>query len=465
MEKVKYNYGYIWLLTIAASMGGFLFGYDWVVVGGAKSFYEPFFGIENSPLQQGWGTSSALIGCMIGALFCFLTTERWGRKWLIAASGIIFIISAFGTALSDTFYWYNVFRIVGGFSIGITLNLSPVYISEMVPPHQRGKFVSINQLLINVGILTSQSINWSIAAAHDTGIGPDSVAFINEWNVQTGWRWMFGAVAVPSLIFFILMIIVPESVRWLVKNKQYDKAEKVLAKIGGGGYAKTEMEEIKKTVAKDDSRMNFGSLLEPKMMKILLLAFFIALLQQWSGMNVTFYYAADIFRQAGYDISGMMLNIAVIGLITVIFSGVAVLVVDKLGRKKLMLFGTLSMGLIYGVIGFLFLKEIKGIMIVAFTLLNVAVYSLTLAPVMWVILSEIFPNRIRGAAMSITAFVIWIGNFSLTFSFPTIRENLGWANNFWLYGVICLAGFVILYFILPETKNKTLEQIEKELVG
>jgi sugar porter (SP) family MFS transporter len=465
MEKVNYNYGYIWLLTIAASMGGFLFGYDWVVVGGAKSFYEPFFGIENNPIQQGWGTSSALIGCMIGALFCFLTTERWGRKWLIAASGIIFIISAFGTALSDTFYWYNVFRIVGGCSIGITLNLSPVYISEMVPPHQRGKFVSINQLLINVGILTSQSINWSIAAAHDTGIGPDAVAFINEWNVQTGWRWMFGAVAVPSLIFFILMIIVPESVRWLVKNKQYEKAEKVLTKIGGAGYAKTEMEEIKKTVAKDDSRMNFGSLLEPKMMKILLLAFFIALLQQWSGMNVTFYYAADIFRQAGYDISGMMLNIAVIGLITVIFSGVAVLVVDKLGRKKLMLFGTLAMSLIYGVIGLLFLKEIKGVMIVAFTLLNVAVYSLTLAPVMWVILSEIFPNRIRGAAMSITAFVIWIGNFSLTFSFPTIRENLGWANNFWLYGLICLAGFVILYFVLPETKNKTLEQIEKELVG
>ncbi|MDR0384921.1 MAG: MFS transporter, partial [Prevotellaceae bacterium] len=188
--KKPYNYGYIWLLTVAAAMGGFLFGYDWVVVGGAKPFYEPFFGIADSPSMQGWGTSSAMIGCMIGAFLCFLTTERWGRKWLLTAAGLIFIVSAIGLAFCNTFFWYNVWRIVGGLSIGATLNLSPVYISEMVPPHIRGKFVSINQLLINVGMLICQTVNWAIASAHDTGIAPETAEFISGWNVQTGWRWM-----------------------------------------------------------------------------------------------------------------------------------------------------------------------------------------------------------------------------------------------------------------------------------
>jgi sugar porter (SP) family MFS transporter len=261
------------------------------------------------------------------------------------------------------------------------------------------------------------------------------------------------------------MIIVPESVRWLMKNKQYDKAEKVLVKIGGEEYAKVEMDEIKETVNNEDPGMDFKSLFRPKMMKILLLGFFIAVLQQWCGINVTFYYAADIFRKAGYNINGIMLNIAVIGLIMVVFSILAILLVDRVGRKKLMLFGALAMAIIYGIIGFLFLQEITGVWIVVFTLLNVAVYALTFSPIVWVILSEIFPNRVRGAAMSLSAFVLWIGNFTLTFSFPTIRENLGWANNFWLYGAICLAGFIILYFVLPETKNKSLEQIEKELGG
>jgi sugar porter (SP) family MFS transporter len=444
-------------------MGGFLFGYDWVVVGGAKSFYEPFFGIANDPVQQGWGTSSAMIGCMIGAFGCFLTTERWGRKWLLAAAGLIFMASAFGTALANDFFWYNVFRIVGGVSIGITLNLSPVYISEMVPPEKRGKFVSINQLLINVGILASQSINWAIAAAHDTGVTPDSAAFINEWNVTTGWRWMFGAVAIPAVAFFVMMVIVPESVRWLVKNKQSAKAKTVLAKIGGAEYAQSELQDIEATVAKEEAGMNFKALLQPKMMKILGLGFFVAMLQQWCGMNVTFYYAADIFKKAGYGISDMMMNIAVIGSITVIAVAITIFMVDNVGRKKLMLWGTASMAVLYGIIGWMFYQEISGLPIVIAILTNVLAYELTLAPITWVILSEIFPNRVRGAAMSLSALVLWIGNFSLTFSFPIIKENLGWANNFWLYGVICLIGFVILYFVLPETKNKSLEQIEKEL--
>jgi SP family sugar porter-like MFS transporter len=463
--KHSYNYGYIWLLTIAAAMGGFLFGYDWVVVGGAKPFYEPFFGIIKDPVQQGWGTSSAMIGCMIGAFVCFLTTERWGRKWLLAAAGLIFFVSAVGLAFCNTFFWYNVWRIVGGLSIGATLNLSPVYISEMVPPHIRGKFVSINQLMINIGMLICQTVNWSIAAAHDTGITPEAAEFINEWNVQTGWRWMFGAVAIPSIIFLIMMVFVPESVRWLVKNRQSRKARETLVKIGGEEYAAAELKEIEETVAREVPGMDFRALLQPRMLKILGLGFFVAMLQQWCGMNVTFYYAADIFKEAGYGVSDMMFQIVIIGGIAMLSVVATILMIDRVGRKKLMLFGTASMTVIYGIIGFLFHQEISGLPVVIFVLLNVMAYQLTLAPIVWVILSEIFPNRVRGAAMSLSALVLWIGNFSLTYTFPSIKESIGWANNFWLYGGICLIGFIILYFILPETKNKTLEQIEKELVG
>jgi MFS family permease len=276
---------------------------------------------------------------------------------------------------------------------------------------------------------------------------------------------MFGAMVVPALIFFVLMVIVPESVRWLVKNKQSRKAEKALIRIGGEEYARTELREIEETVAKEEVGMDFRALLKPKMMKILGLGFFLAILQQWCGMNVVFYYAADIFKRAGYGVSDTMFNLAVIGSITVVAIFITISMIDKVGRKRLMLWGTGSMTVFYGIIGFMFSQDIMGLPIVIAILLNVMAYCLTLSPVVWVILSEIFPNRVRGAAMSLSALVLWIGNFSLTFSFPTIRENLGWANNFWLYGVICLVGFIILYFILPETKNKSLEQIEKELGG
>ncbi|MDR2424408.1 MAG: sugar porter family MFS transporter [Prevotellaceae bacterium] len=463
MKSKSYNYSYLWLLTLVASMGGFLFGYDWVVVGGAKPFYEPWFNIVDNPSQQGWGTSSAMIGCMIGAFLCFLTTERYGRKWLLAAAGLLFVVSAFGTAWAINFSSYNLWRIVGGISIGITLNLSPVYISEMIPSHLRGRFVSINQLLVNVGILAAQSINLAIASANSIGNNPSTVELRESWLGQIGWRWMFAAEAIPAIMFFVLMIIIPESVRWLVKNRQENRALTILNKIGGSQYAQSELSEIHTTVSSDSSGMNFRALFEPKMLKILGIGFFIAILQQWCGLNVIFYYAADIFKQAGYGINGMMFNIVIIGSIAMIGVVVAILMVDKVGRRKLMLWGTASIAVIYGIIGLLFYFNISGLPVVIFVLLNVLAYQLTLSPIVWVILSEIFPNRVRGAAMSLSALILWAGCFSLTYSFPLIKDSLGWANNFWLYGAICFVSFFILYYILPETKNKTLEQIEKEL--
>ena len=463
-KDVQFNYKYIWLISMAAAMGGFLFGYDWVVVGGAKPFYEPYFGLTTSA-QQGWGTSSALIGCILGAILCFWKADAWGRKRLLILAGFLFIVSSVGTGLANTFFIYNAWRILGGVAIAMALNLAPMYISEMAPSHLRGRLVSLNQLLIMIGVLAAQLTNWQISLLDpQISIDASGEMMLQSWNIQYGWRWMFGVTAVPAFLFFVMMIFLPESVRWLVKNGQLNKAKDILIKMGGTAYAQIELNAIQDTISQEEvAHVNYRDLFEPKLFKILLLGIFLAVLQQWCGMNVVFYYAADIFQAAGYNMQEMMLNIVVIGSVMVVSVIITMLVVEKTGRKKLMLLGTASMAIVYGLTGYFFLKGITGLPIVLLTLSNVAIYSLTLAPVVWVILSEIFPNRIRGAAMSVAAIALWIGNFSLTFSFPAIKENLGWANNFWLYGVICAIGFVILYFKLPETKGKTLEQIEAEL--
>lgn len=460
----SYNKKVLWLICLVAAMGGFLFGYDWVVVGGAKPFYEPYFQLT-SPNMKGWGTSSALIGCIVGAILCYAFSDRYGRRRLLILAGFLFTLSAIGTALANDFVFFNVYRIIGGFGIGIALNLSPMYIAEMSPPEMRGKLVSMNQLMIMIGILAAQVANWQISLL-DTDMPANATEEVirQSWNGQMGWRWMFGLETIPAFLFFVLMIFMPESVRWLVKNGEDGRAAKILRKIGGEAYAKAEIAAIKNTLSGDEvARVHFKALLEPGLFKILMLGFFLAILQQWCGMNVVFYYAADIFLAAGYDMKQMMLQIVVIGSVMVVSVIFTIYFVDRSGRKNLMLLGTGCLAVIYIIEGYLFSLGVKGIPIVILTLSSVAVYSFTLAPVVWVILSEIFPNRIRGAAMSLSAVALWIGNFSLTFTFPAIKENLGWSLNFWLYALICIAGFIVLYLKLPETKGKSLEQIEKEL--
>ena len=465
-KSITYNQTYLWLISLTAALGGFLFGYDWVVVGGAKPYYEPFFQLD-TPALQGWGTSSALVGCMVGALACVALSDRYGRKRLLIFAGALFTLSALGTALASDFTWFNIYRIIGGVAMGIALNLSPMYIAEVSPPEKRGMFVTINQLLVMIGVLMAQIVNWRISLL-DTELPVDATAEIiaQSWSGQAGWRWMFGVEAIPAFAFFALMFLVPESVRWLVKNGRAAEGKQVLQKIGGDAYAHKQISEVKLTLSKEDvSHANFKELLNSRILKLVGLGVFLSFLQQWSGLNVIIYYAADIFQAAGYNLQQMMLNIVVIGTVMVLAVIVTMLTVDKIGRKTLLLFGTSSMAVVYALIGYCFYADYQGEVIVLLVLANVLFYSITLAPLLWVVLSEIFPNRIRGAAMSIAAFAHWVGNFTLTFSFPAIKENLGWANNFWLYGLICAVGFIVLYLILPETKGKTLEEIEHELVG
>ncbi len=244
-QPTTYNQTYLWLISLTAALGGFLFGYDWVVVGGAKPYYEPFFQL-NTPALQGWGTSSALVGCMVGALACVALSDRYGRKRLLIFSGALFTLSALGTALASDFTWFNTYRIIGGIAMGIALNLSPMYIAEVSPPEKRGMFVTINQLLVMIGVLLAQIVNWRISLL-DTALPVDATAEViaQSWSGQTGWRWMFGVEAIPAFAFFALMFLVPESVRWLVKNGRSEEGEQVLQKIGGNVYAQKQINEVK----------------------------------------------------------------------------------------------------------------------------------------------------------------------------------------------------------------------------
>lgn len=408
------------------------------------------------------GTSSAIVGCVIGTLLCILLSDKLGRKRLLILCGFLFTLSAVGTALAPGFFQFNVYRMLGGIGMGAALNLVPMYIAEIAPYKQRGMLVTINQLMIMIGILSAQIINLLISKLDTELVAEPSFEMIKmSWNGQYGWRWMFGAETVPAFLYFILMFTVPESVRWLVRKGREDKASGILLKIGNEEYARKEIRNIKLTLSEENSsKVNFRELSEPWILKMIGLGIFLAFLQQWSGINVVIYYASDIFQAAGFNLQEMMVQIVVIGLVMLLSVIITIFTVEKLGRRIILLVATFSMAVIYGLIGGGFYTGHTGTPIIILTLMNVMLYSLSLAPLLWVVLSEIYPNRIRGAAMSIGATSHWVANFLLTFSFPAIKETIGWANNFWLYGLICLAGFFVLYRFLPETKGKSLEEIE-----
>ena len=313
-----------------------------------------------------------------------------------------------------------------------------------------------------IGILAAQSINYWLADKMPKDATDEMIRA--SWNGQFGWRWMFAATAVPSALFFIGMFLVPESPRWLAKNGKSDKARGILARIGGDAYAGQALGEIEATLVNEIQKVNFRELLDPRMAKVLILGITLAVLQQWCGINVIFNYAEEIFHGAGYDISDTLKNIAWTGSVNLVFTFVALAVVDKAGRRPLMLFGFASLTAIYVVMGGCYAAHVKGLPMLLLVLAAIACYAMTLAPAVWVIISEIFPNRIRGAAMSVAVTSLWIGCFTLTFTFPLLKDNLGPARTFWIYAAICAAGFVFVLFKLPETKGKTLEQLEKDLV-
>jgi len=460
--KHKFNVKYILGISLASALGGFLFGYDLLVISGAKEFYQLVYNLNTAALQ-GWAVSSCIVGCIIGALFVGKPSDSWGRTKLLSLSGLFFLISAFGSGYAPTFTQFVLYRLLGGIGMGMASTLAPMYIAEVSPASMRGRMVSLNQLTIVLGILFAQLINYLILNSHPIPEGIMGDALLNTWNGQTGWRLMFAAEGVPAFIFMVWMLFVPPSPRWLVKKSRDQKAHKVLSKIGGKEYADEALKHIEDTLGTDQKSAGFGELLAPQMRKILLIGLVIAVYQQWCGINVIFNYASDIFKAAGYEMEGILFNLIVIGITNLIFTFVGMKLIDSLGRKPLMLAGSIGLGIAHILIGWCYYADVSGLYVFAFALAAVACFAATLGPVAWVLISEIFPNRIRGVAMSLAVLSLWIANFVLSFTFPILKETLGPAYTFWIYAAICAMGAVFVNKYIPETKGKTLEEIEQTL--
>ncbi|MDX1768716.1 sugar porter family MFS transporter [Arenibacter troitsensis] len=462
MREHPINFKYLLFLALVSAMGGFLFGYDWVVIGGAKPFYELYFGISAMPTLQGWAMGSALVGCIFGAVISGFVADRFGRKMPLILSAALFTISAFGTGYVDNFTLFIVYRLIGGLGIGLASTLSPMYIAEIAPAKYRGQFVAINQLTLVIGILAAQVANFFIAEAIPDGSTQEAI--LNSWNGQTGWRWMFWAELIPAILFFALMFMVPKSPRFLVKINNNAAAQKVLSRIGGVNYAEQEVKNINLTLQTNSAKkINFSDFKSAKVKPIVLIGIILAIFQQWCGINIIFNYAEEIFTAAGYSVGDMLFNIVITGSVNLIFTIVAMRTVDTWGRRKLMLLGSMGLAIVYAILGTAYYMQFTGWPVLLLVITAIAIYAMSLAPITWVVLSEIFPNRIRGVAMSIATFSLWVASFILVFTFPIMNSALGSYGTFWAYSIICIGGYIFIKRKLPETKGKSLEEIELEL--
>ena len=460
--KPKFNFIYLLGISLVSALGGLLFGYDLVVIGGAKEFYELVYNLS-SPAMQGWAVSSCIVGCIIGAMGVGKPSDAFGRKKLLIIAAMMFFVSAIGSGYAPTFTQFVLYRLLGGIGMGIASTLSPMYIAEVSPAKFRGRFVSLNQMTIVIGILLAQLVNYLILQSHPVPEGVTGAALLDTWNGQTGWRWMFAAEALPAFMFCLFMFFVPNSPRWLCRVGRIEKARSVMEKIGGTEYAADSLASITKTFNETSTHHELAELLKPKMVRILLIGVVLAIFQQWCGINIVFSYAHDIFKAAGYGVDGVLFNLVIIGFTNFIFTVVAMATVDKLGRKVLILWGSAGLAMSYIVVGICFHLQIQGIVVLIAVLAAIACFSATLGPVMWVLISEIFPNRVRGLATSIAVLSLWVANFILQSTFPVIKEALSIAATFWIYAGICVLGVIFIKLFIPETKGKTLEEIESSL--
>jgi len=440
----------VWWITTVAALGGLLFGYDWVVIGGAKPFYEAYFGLI-SPSAQGWAMSCALVGCLVGAMLSGVLSEWLGRKPGLLAASLMFLISSIGTAMSHSFNAFVIWRICGGLAIGLASSLSPLYIAELSPAKIRGRLVCLNELTIVIGILLAQVTNLLIAGQRGGEL---------SWNIAFGWRWMFGATAIPACVFLIGMLFVPESPRWLALRGRDAEARKTLERIGGKDNATFVLAEIAESAHISRGGNELKELLGIRLRKVLLLGVGLAVLQQWCGINVIFNYAHDIFNAAGYGLSMIFVNIVITGVVMLVFTFLAIATVDRNGRRVLMLSGCAGLAVIYIALGFFFHVHSHGFHMLALVVAAIACYAMTLAPVTWVVLSEVFPGHVRGTAMAIATASLWAACFVLTYTFPLLEAWLGTAGTFWVYAAVCAGGFLGVKRWLPETKGRTLEEIE-----
>ncbi len=438
---------YVYQCTFVAAVGGLLFGYDTAVVAGAIGFIQEKY--QLSAAMTGWAASCALVGCMVGAMFAGVLSDKLGRKKVLMISGIAFAVSSLGIMIPWELPSFIAFRFIGGIGIGIASMLAPMYISEMAPADIRGRLISIYQLGIVIGILLIYFVNAMIAGLHD-----------HAWNVDAGWRWMFGSGIVPSIVFIGLLLNVPESPRWLAQQNRWEQAGEVLKKVNGEAKARIELSAIREALAVRQGPLS--DLLKPGLRAALVIGVLLAIFSQVTGINVIMYYAPEIFKATGDGSSSALMQTVWVGGINVLMTVVAIKYVDKLGRKKLLLLGSAGMAVCLGIVGWAFFAGMEaGYWVLAGILLYISFFAISLGPLTFVVVAEIFPTHIRGRAMSVAIFFLWLSVYIVSQTFPMLLEAIGSAWTFWIYMVMSVLAFLFVWSKVPETKGKTLEEIEQ----
>ena len=454
----KQSNSFIAAICSIGSLGGLLFGFDTAVISGTFSFIEQYFSLNE--IEIGWFTSSALIGAIIGALVSGSLSDRFGRKPILIIAAFLFFISALGCTIPNSFIFLIVARIIGGIGVGMASVLAPLYISEFSPPKIRGKLIALYQLSIVIGILLAYLSNWLLLK-----FSQESTSLFNETYklykifVSEVWRGMFGLEMIPSGLFILLLFLIPESPRWLIKNNNPEKGFNILTKISGKKIAEKEFIEIKNSINKFKGRI--ADLLRPGLRLALLVGIGLSVFGQFTGVNIIIYYGPTILENAGFKIDGALQFQVAIGLINLIFTILALWKIDRWGRRPLLVYGMFSVFISLIIIAFQFtFDSSQGILIVVMLCIYMASLALSINAVIWVLIGEIFPNRIRGSAMSIVTFTNWGANFLTAFTFPWYIDKIGMGGGFFTFAGMCLLATIFFNKYVPETKGKTLEEIE-----
>lgn len=438
--------GYVLLVSLVAALGGFLFGFDTAVIAGTTPFLRSFFSLTEASL--GWAVSSVLVGCMAGTVLSGRLSDSYGRRLTLILTAILFTVSALATALAASFSFFIMARILGGIAVGTASMIAPVYIAELAPSHLRGRLVSLNQLTIVVGILVAFFSNYLLV-----DVGPNN------------WRWMFGVEAGPAALFLLLLFLVPESPRWLAKRGKLESATRVLRKTRGRHDVADELNEILQ-VLQGGHQGRFSDVFVPRMKPLLIIGIALAFFQQATGINVIMYYAPIIFQKTGAAADTALLQTIAIGAVNLAFTLVAIRFIDRMGRKPLLLLGSAAMGVsLFTLAAAFFLGQATGWWVLLLILVYIASFAASLGPVVWVVNSEIFPTKVRGQAVAVATFVLWLSAFVISLTFPWLLENLEGGYTFLIYAAVCALTFWFVWRYVPETNQKSLEAIEKELVG
>ena len=460
--KSTINFGYLIFLSVVAALGGFLFGYDTAVISGTIAQVTQLFQLD--ALQQGWYVGCALVGSIVGVLFAGILSDKLGRKLTMVISAVLFSTSALGCALSADFTQLVIYRIIGGVGIGVVSIVSPLYISELAVAQYRGRLVSLYQLAVTVGFLGAYLVNYQLLAWAESGTQL-SVDWLNKVFITEVWRGMLGMETLPAILFFIIIFFIPESPRWLIVRGKELKAVNILEKIYNSiTEAKSQLNETK-SVLTSETKSEWSLLMKPGIFKAVIIGVCIAILGQFMGVNAVLYYGPSIFENAGLSGGDSLFYQVLVGLVNTLTTILALVIIDKVGRKKLVYYGVSGMVVSLILIGLYFLfgdsLGVSSLFLLVFFLFYVFCCAVSICAVVFVLLSEMYPTKVRGLAMSIAGFALWIGTYLIGQLTPWMLQNLTPAGTFFLFALMCVPYMLIVWKLVPETTGKSLEEIER----